>query len=174
MRRECPKCGSTDILTERRPNGNSTCQKCGHSEKTAIFDEHQLKELKKLSDKLDLASGKRPDSVTTVSELPKCKCGQSVEDFRYEFCYECWWDQDPRNVKNGGTVDLDKYKTKENVRKVTFYMKSGKKYSHLTSHMDEHEAVKAMRGDVIGLETDNKGFATYKVEDIERIEIREV
>jgi hypothetical protein len=25
-------------------------------------------------------------------------------------CKSCWWDRDPRNIKNGGTVDLEKLK----------------------------------------------------------------
>lgn len=27
---KCPKCGSTNISTERRPNGFNTCLKCGY------------------------------------------------------------------------------------------------------------------------------------------------
>lgn len=38
MKCECPKCGSPDVLTERRPDGNSTCQDCGYSAKTGQFD----------------------------------------------------------------------------------------------------------------------------------------
>ena len=46
--------------------------------------------------------------------LKKCKhCEKAAENDQYDMCKECWWDQDPRNVKNGGTVDLEKYK-KEN------------------------------------------------------------
>ncbi len=36
-----------------------------------------------------------------------CKCGAPTEADHYNFCYDCWWDQDPRNVKNVGTVSLD-------------------------------------------------------------------
>lgn len=78
-RYECPKCGSPDILTERRPDGDSTCQECGHKDKTSNFD-----------------------------FIKECKtgCGKYAEGKQYEFCYDCWWNQDPRNIKNGGTVDL--------------------------------------------------------------------
>jgi hypothetical protein len=29
--------------------------------------------------------------------MKKCKCGEPVEADRYDFCYDCWWAQDPRN-----------------------------------------------------------------------------
>ncbi len=32
--------------------------------------------------------------------MKTCKCGEPVEAERYEFCYDCWWDQDPKNEKN--------------------------------------------------------------------------
>lgn len=42
--------------------------------------------------------------------MKQCKhCPEPVEAERYEMCKECWWDRDPRNVKNGGTVDLSKW-----------------------------------------------------------------
>lgn len=42
-----------------------------------------------------------------MSKLNKCQnCDKPVEGAQYKFCYDCWWAQDPRNVKNGGTVDL--------------------------------------------------------------------
>ena len=45
----------------------------------------------------DMAS--KPAMV--VQHLKKCKnhaeCGQPAEAERYEFCYDCWWAQDPRN-----------------------------------------------------------------------------
>ncbi len=28
---ECPKCGSSDYLADKKINGNTTCQKCGYS-----------------------------------------------------------------------------------------------------------------------------------------------
>jgi hypothetical protein len=31
-----------------------------------------------------------------------------TEAERYSMCYDCWWERDPRNIKNGGTVDLEK------------------------------------------------------------------
>lgn len=37
MRYECPKCGSAFVATERRPNGDSTCQDCGHKASTKEF-----------------------------------------------------------------------------------------------------------------------------------------
>lgn len=43
----------------------------------------------------------------------KCECGKPVEAERYSWCHECWWNQDPRNIKNGGTVDLEKYKMED-------------------------------------------------------------
>lgn len=49
-RYECPLCGSPDVLTQRRPDGDSTCQECGHSDKTAKFDLVELKE-DKMEDK---------------------------------------------------------------------------------------------------------------------------
>lgn len=44
MRRECPKCGSPDVLTERRPNGYSECQECGFKALTGEFDMVELKD----------------------------------------------------------------------------------------------------------------------------------
>lgn len=41
--------------------------------------------------------------------MKQCEhCDKSVEAPQYRMCYFCWWDRDPRNVKNGGTVDLEK------------------------------------------------------------------
>ena len=34
---KCPICGSHAVQTERRPNGNSRCQKCGHEAPTKEF-----------------------------------------------------------------------------------------------------------------------------------------
>lgn len=35
--------------------------------------------------------------------VKKCKCGKPVEtkgiNFEYDYCYKCWWDQDPRRDK---------------------------------------------------------------------------
>lgn len=39
---QCPECGSSNIATERRPDGDSTCKVCGHSDKTAMFVEAEL------------------------------------------------------------------------------------------------------------------------------------
>lgn len=50
--------------------------------------------------------------------MNQCKhCPEPVEAERYSMCKKCWWDRDPRNIKNGGTVDLEKYNrsTKMNV-----------------------------------------------------------
>jgi transcription initiation factor TFIIIB Brf1 subunit/transcription initiation factor TFIIB len=33
----CPKCNSTNVSTERRINGDSKCNNCGHSSKTSYF-----------------------------------------------------------------------------------------------------------------------------------------
>jgi hypothetical protein len=85
-RYECPKCGSPDVRTERRPDGDSECQECGHKDKTANFD---------------------------FIKACKTGCGKYAEGKQYEFCHECWWNQDPRNIKNGGTVDLEKHKMKD-------------------------------------------------------------
>ena len=36
--RMCPKCGSEDIATERRPNSDSICGKCNYKDSTGKFD----------------------------------------------------------------------------------------------------------------------------------------
>jgi hypothetical protein len=42
--------------------------------------------------------------------MNKCEhCEKPVEAEQYTKCYDCWWDRDPRNVKNGGTVDLGSF-----------------------------------------------------------------
>lgn len=33
----CPKCGSHNVSTQRRPDGDSTCQYCGYKSKTEEF-----------------------------------------------------------------------------------------------------------------------------------------
>lgn len=35
--RQCPKCSSEFVLTERRPNGDSQCEKCGYKDNTSKF-----------------------------------------------------------------------------------------------------------------------------------------
>lgn len=43
--------------------------------------------------------------------MKQCEhCDKSVEAPQYQMCYFCWWDRDPRNAKNGGTVDMEKNK----------------------------------------------------------------
>ena len=34
---KCPKCDSENIITEKRPNGNSTCRDCDHKSVTKNF-----------------------------------------------------------------------------------------------------------------------------------------
>jgi len=34
---KCPKCGSENVTSERRPDGNSRCQDCKHQDKLAAF-----------------------------------------------------------------------------------------------------------------------------------------
>jgi len=34
---KCPKCGSENITSERRPEGDSRCQDCKHQDKLAAF-----------------------------------------------------------------------------------------------------------------------------------------
>lgn len=43
-------------------------------------------------------------------------CPEPVEAERYSMCKDCWWSRDPRNIKNGGTVDLDKLKNWKQVQ----------------------------------------------------------
>ncbi len=51
--------------------------------------------------------------------MKKCKCGQPVEAERYQFCYNCWWDQDPRNEKNKvGIMTIFKVTTTKYVNNV--------------------------------------------------------
>ena len=39
--------------------------------------------------------------------MKQCEhCPNPVEADRYDMCKDCWWDRDPRNIKNGGTVQL--------------------------------------------------------------------
>lgn len=52
-----------------------------------------------------------------MSLVPCSVCGvQPVESTIYNKCRDCWWHGDPRNVKNGGTVDLEKYKMSEDMQ----------------------------------------------------------
>lgn len=44
--RKCPKCKSTNIETERRPNGNSSCRDCAHADPTLIFDQPDKESVK--------------------------------------------------------------------------------------------------------------------------------
>lgn len=34
---KCPKCGSENVASERRPDGDSRCQDCKHQDKTTAF-----------------------------------------------------------------------------------------------------------------------------------------
>jgi hypothetical protein len=52
-------------------------------------------------------------------------CGSPVEAIQYRFCNKCWWNQDPRNIKNGGTVDLEKYKMKDTLKGEDMLAKEG-------------------------------------------------
>lgn len=56
----------------------------------------------------------QPDHLRLMESVTLCNkdCGNEVEAKQYNMCYDCWWAQDPRNVKNGGTVDLEKIKPK--------------------------------------------------------------
>lgn len=42
--RRCPRCNSTNVVTERRINGNSQCKVCNYKEKTEKFDNNELEE----------------------------------------------------------------------------------------------------------------------------------
>lgn len=35
--RKCPECGSTKVITQKRINGDSTCEECGYKSKTGDF-----------------------------------------------------------------------------------------------------------------------------------------
>jgi len=35
---QCPKCGSTNYLREKRPDGDTTCRDCGHKAKSSEWD----------------------------------------------------------------------------------------------------------------------------------------
>ena len=40
FKRLCPECGSANLTTERRPNGESRCIECGYIDLTSEFDRH--------------------------------------------------------------------------------------------------------------------------------------
>ena len=50
-----------------------------------------------------------------------------VEGPQYTMCNTCWWNQDPRNVKNGGTVSLKDEPTLDQVNKEMFGPQPGPK-----------------------------------------------
>ncbi len=45
LKRACPKCKSEDVATERRPDGDSVCQKCQYKGPTKEFDTYEVQEL---------------------------------------------------------------------------------------------------------------------------------
>jgi hypothetical protein len=52
----------------------------------------------------------KPGPDYTLDPDQECEnyyCSSPKEAARYKYCFKCWWDQDPRNVKNGGTVELE-------------------------------------------------------------------
>lgn len=42
LQRECPKCMSENVSTERRPDGDSVCADCGFKAQTKYFDRYRL------------------------------------------------------------------------------------------------------------------------------------
>lgn len=56
-------------------------------------------------------------------------------------------------------------------KKITVHMKTGRKYVHFSETLDERDIITAMESKVFGLETYKGGFASYRSEDVERIEI---
>lgn len=55
--------------------------------------------------------------------------------------------------------------------KITVYMKTGRQFVHFSECIDERSILDVMRAKVFGFETYKGGFASYKSDDVERIEI---
>lgn len=66
--RKCPKCSSTNYMTERRPDGDSTCEACDYKGKTTEFDGVKLKaSFETLGDRLKSQEGDY-EKIIPVSE----------------------------------------------------------------------------------------------------------
>jgi len=44
-----------------------------------------------------MSTGMTCGTKSQKDEMKKCKCGKPTEADRYNYCYDCWWSQDPRN-----------------------------------------------------------------------------
>ena len=77
MKRRCPKCGNTDIVSERRryiggSSGHLECTKCGNVDHPGVFDmQEQLDELfiTELKAELELARKKFPSANLSMIAL---------------------------------------------------------------------------------------------------------
>lgn len=83
--RSCPKCGSTKIITERRPDGDSECKECGYKDKTENFnfDLPTFKQFLKLQSKESIVESKEEKGVYVAVAY-----NQSAQDDLLDFIKE--------------------------------------------------------------------------------------
>lgn len=83
--RSCPKCGSTKIITERRPDGDSECKECGYKDKTENFnfDLPTFKQFLKLQSKESIVESKEEKGVYVAVTY-----NQSAQDDLLDFIKE--------------------------------------------------------------------------------------
>lgn len=67
---KCPACHSTNVLTERRPNGDSECKDCGNKEPTRKFINEQ--------------SSMSESFLTQKHNLKPCSCGRCCNAEKYD------------------------------------------------------------------------------------------
>lgn len=89
--------------------------------------------------------------------LDHCKhCTSPVEAKRYSMCFECWWNRDPRNVKNGGHFELKQYKNKDT--RIQDDIKAVRK--HLNYLFADHGPLNRILADFETLQRDRNELAT--------------
>lgn len=76
--RYCPRCNSTDIMTEKKPDGNSLCQECGFESKTETFILSQMK-IHKCSEILKYFEYSHlPEKLKIISQ-PICELARKMD-----------------------------------------------------------------------------------------------
>lgn len=78
MSYQCPKCTSTNVSTERRPNGDSRCLRCGHSDHTANFVEFSPKAFVSMNGRFVLESYKEDRALKATVQNGFAMVSQKV------------------------------------------------------------------------------------------------
>jgi len=89
------------------------------------------------------------ETVTLCSK----DCGNEVEAQRYSMCYDCWWAQDPRNIKNGGTVNLEKKEMNVTSLNNRFIVEPYKGDRALKANATSGFAIVQQKVSIVGLKT---------------------